>query len=341
MWRESREIWPEVVAPDLRRALYAKHKGDLEVSEQHFRRALQLLLPLPTDALRGDPHLKVTGVAIALADLLESQGKTKEAYDTYADGFEYLRRVQLNSPLSGPETLRLISIAYKLGELAGQLKLTEDEEKWLVVAVEQILKDAGRSAGKHGSLQQASSTMDTQSSGSPEGLAGIDLPGWASAVDIAAPLEALAEFYEQRGQTEYALPLYLHSASVLVPPKSEKQTSPEDQCRGANMMLKISELILRGPESKHTLHSAEAWAQKGLAVVQEARSKSWGTVPICEEMLVAAYHGAGLLRELSGDGDGARKLYSAAIVQGKSLSLHMTQEVEMLHERILALRPQK
>ena len=67
---------------------------------------------------------------------------------------------------------------------------------------------------------------------------------------------------------------------------------------GANMMLKISELILRGPESKHTLHSAEAWAQKGLAVVQEARSKSWGTVPICEEMLVAAYHGAGLLREV-------------------------------------------
>ncbi len=42
MWRESREIWPGAVAPDLRRALYAKQKGDLEVSEQHFRRSVLL-----------------------------------------------------------------------------------------------------------------------------------------------------------------------------------------------------------------------------------------------------------------------------------------------------------
>lgn len=190
-----------------------------------------------------------------MADLLETQGKTRAAYDTYADGYEYLRRAQSNSSLSGPETLRLISIAYKLGELAGELKLAEDEEKWLVAAVEQILKNAGRSAGKQGSPQQASSTTNTLGPDPPEGLAGIDLPGWATAVDIAAPLEALAEFYEQKGQTEYnctslvmrffvilttshryALPLYLHSASVLVPPKSEKQTSPENQCRGVHLL---------------------------------------------------------------------------------------------------------
>lgn len=40
VWRESREIWPEAVAPDLRHALYAKQKGDLDVSEQHFRRSV-------------------------------------------------------------------------------------------------------------------------------------------------------------------------------------------------------------------------------------------------------------------------------------------------------------
>ncbi|KAJ8503470.1 hypothetical protein ONZ45_g10824 [Pleurotus djamor] len=284
--------------------------------------------------MRGDPHLKITGVAISLADLLETQGKSDVAYDIYSDAVTYLRRVGASTPLTGLESLRLISLSYKLGQLALVLKLPEsDEERWLTAAVEEALKASKLPTNP-------ASGEETGPNGSQTFGGVIELPEWATTTDIAVPLEALGEFYARQGKIDHALPLYLHSTSILIPPKSAKRTTPpEEKCRGANMMLQISDLILRGSLNEDALHQAGAWAQKGLDVVKDARASSWRSVPACDEMLVAAYHGVAYMKELSGDVVGARRLYQLAVKQANALGL--AEESETITKHLVTLKTQK
>lgn len=99
--------------------------------------------------------------------------------------------------MTGPEKMRAVALAYKLGELCEVLeKPKEEEEKWLTFAVETVLKNV---------LEVPALEATRTSHGEGDNhviIAELGLPDWVSTVDIAAPFEALGTFYSRAGKLE-------------------------------------------------------------------------------------------------------------------------------------------
>ncbi|KAJ3715252.1 hypothetical protein DFJ43DRAFT_1102677 [Lentinula guzmanii] len=308
-------MWPPEVRSDLRNAVRAKHKGDLESSEQHFHRAWNTIQTLPIDLLGSQPYLKLTGMAVALADVLELSNKKQNAYDVYVHALKLLQQDQVKATLTGPERLRAVAISSKLGELAKELKRSKtEEEKWLVWAVEELLRIV-----KGPSKDDSSEDVDYRHQGSFN-LPMLALPSWISKTDIGAPLEALGSFYAGSGRLDFAMPLYLQAISLLIPPAPKKST-PEDRCRGAQLMGNLSEMIMRGAPTPETLHQAEAWASQALAVTKKARADASKPIVQCEEVYAAALFNVATFRDMAGDKKVARSLYRDGLEHARSIGM--------------------
>ena len=111
-------MWPQEVRGDLRAGIKAKNQGDLDLSERYLRRyvsrcvsrytvqihlmyaprdlfrAWQTAQTLPISALSSEPYLKLSGIAIALAEVLEASNRPSEAYETYSTALAQLRASQ-------------------------------------------------------------------------------------------------------------------------------------------------------------------------------------------------------------------------------------------------------
>jgi hypothetical protein len=214
-------MWPPHLRQNLRRGLYAKRKGDLGTALSYLSRSAAFSVVIflrntyvrawedakstPLDDLGADPLLKLTGIAITFAGLLEDAGLQEQAYQTYEDGLLWmvfrspktleprqdLSTDLLKTRLSTPESrIRALSIAYKLGELANALqKPSAEEEKWLTLSVEALLAIMQETPGRH-------------TIGIREALEELELPSWATLHDFAAPFEALGSFYSRTGKPE-------------------------------------------------------------------------------------------------------------------------------------------
>jgi len=141
--------------------------------------------------------MKISGVAIALADVYESQGDFQRAYEVYADSFALLQTAKAENKLNGTERLRAVGIAARLGTMAQQLqKPPQEEERWLSWGAEEVLR-----------LVKEESIMDAPIEGPSDDthvtLADLQLPEWVSVTDLGAPLEQLAGFYARNGKLEY------------------------------------------------------------------------------------------------------------------------------------------
>ncbi|KAG7090179.1 hypothetical protein E1B28_011786 [Marasmius oreades] len=304
---ETLTIWPPEVRADLRDALTAKMKGDLHLSERYFHRAWKTIQTLPISSLGTQPYLKLTGVAVSLADVLEVANKPERAYDVCAEALGILQREDVMGTLKGPERLRGVALASKLGELAEQLgKPREEEEKWKVWAVEEILRVVKAEA------TEEKKTLD---------LPMMPLPKWITKADVGAPLQQLGAFYARTGKLEYAMPLYLQAISLLIPP-APKQSSPEDRCRGAQLMGDLSELLMRGKPTPERIHQAEAWATQALAVLQKTRGElNRKEIRICEAAYAAALFNVAAFKEMANDTQTARKLYKEGLEQSRAISM--------------------
>ena len=105
------------------------------------RRALQTAQALPLSAFSVEPHLKLSGIAIALAEVLESSNRPSEAYETYSAALAQLRASQATGKLSGKERMRAVALAHKLGEMAEVYQRgAEEAEGFLTFAVEEVLR---------------------------------------------------------------------------------------------------------------------------------------------------------------------------------------------------------
>src|ERR1700683_1273586 len=112
--------------------------------------------------LNPSPYLKLSGIAITLASVLETDNRPRAAWDVYVRALSLPQPSISPSPssqndvpastkplqppqederqLTPQETLRQVSIAHKLGEMAEMYNFGEDEEeKWLTWAVERLL----------------------------------------------------------------------------------------------------------------------------------------------------------------------------------------------------------
>ncbi len=191
-------------------------------------RAWQTTKTLPIESFRSQPYLKTSGIAILLAEVLENtdgDDKKLEAYDVYVEALKQLQDANIPT-LSGPEKMRAVALAYKLGELGGALeKPKEAQEKWLTFGVETVLKYvlevprvvAAATAGTEASASASAPVAvpaaappvaePVQTTPSEEAdnmliIGELGLPDWVSTVDVAAPLEALGTFYSRAGKLE-------------------------------------------------------------------------------------------------------------------------------------------
>lgn len=224
-------------------------------------RALETAQTLPIEVFGSEPHLKLSGIAIALAGVLEDNNKPRESYELYARALDELRKTQ---GLSGKERLRAVAVAYKLGEMADTYQQPSvEEERWLVYAVEEllrVLKDE-----HHASRLRIGAVADVDNDKEHQlVVSDLELPKWVELTDVVAPLQALGAFYNRAGKQEYviclfvtglfflslaknkvdasnpryAVPLYLSALNFLMPSGS-KQTSAENRCRGAFLFSRI------------------------------------------------------------------------------------------------------
>ncbi|KAF8149961.1 hypothetical protein B0H34DRAFT_802091 [Crassisporium funariophilum] len=332
-------MWPQEVRKDLRDGLKYRNRGEFLTSAQYLARAWETTKSLSLDTFKPHPLLKTTGVAIVLAGVLEEDHKLEHAYRIYEEALWQLRTANLAVPssssadatnttpsrpdlgpetlkhLSGPEKMRSVALAYKLGELASTLhKPREEEEKWLVWAVQAIVTSVLEPVA-------AVEVVDGENHAVVLMAEELKLPRWVTKHDIAAPFEALGGFYAKVGNVNYALPLYLQAVTILIPPAPAK-SAPEDRCRGAQLMGNIAELILHNGLSPEAVLQAESWAQKGLDVVTSARQFSTSNKhDVCEVAYAVLLYNVAMLRELSGDRGRARDLFMDSLDQSKSIGL--------------------
>ncbi|CAE6408119.1 unnamed protein product [Rhizoctonia solani] len=319
--------WPKELRGDLRSAVKAEMQGDYKVSEAYFRRALEKAQALTPEQLGGQYHLKVSGIAIALASVLEKQKDFIGANEVYARAFADILRVPpppASAPvLSGAERMRSISLSMKLGEIAARFGQIEEEERYLVFGAEEILRMMKEVSGALPSLEGDNAN---QGSGPQQDLV---LPSWVSHTDAGSVLERLAEFYSRTGRPDYAIPLYLQALSILLPPSKSQLRAPTitDRCRGALLMNNLAELFASPSASrKANIEQATAWAKKGLAVAQKARgeitpnlSKTSADDPLmtCESVLAVLMYNLGMLSEQKNDVAGAKVLFKQALDRSK------------------------
>ncbi|KAL6302750.1 hypothetical protein BKA93DRAFT_387690 [Sparassis latifolia] len=223
-------MWPEEVRADLRAGVKAKRQDNLSLSEKFFQRAWDTAQTLSLSHFGTSPYLKLSGIAIALAEVLEAHERPQPAWDVYVDAIEQFTRLRKQGvPLSGPERMRAVAIASKLGEMAETYQLPlEDEEQWLSWAVSELMKILKEAQPERGVDVGGDEPADV-----PLMLAELEMPPWVNKTTLGAPLEALGNFYARRGKVEYAVPLYLQAINLLVPPSGSNKTSTtEEKCRG-------------------------------------------------------------------------------------------------------------
>ena len=159
--------------------------------------ALETAHTLPLELFGNDPYLKLSGIAIALAGVLEDNNKPREAYETYGAALAEVRDAQ---GTSGKERLRAVAIAHKLGEMAETYQQpAEEEERWLVYAVEELLRTL---RDENVNTQLAVPTHDDADKEHEAVIAELELPKWVQKTDVSAPLQALGAFYNRTGKQE-------------------------------------------------------------------------------------------------------------------------------------------
>ncbi|KAF4586911.1 hypothetical protein EYR40_010928 [Pleurotus pulmonarius] len=130
-------IWPDDVREDIADFLAYLVEHDLDQAELALQSAIFAMLHRPTTELGSNPHLKVTGLIILYARILENNDKGALAYKAYNTAWEYLREVKKRGPLTEPELIRMMAIAAKLGVLSSDAKV---EMKWMSWAVDECRK---------------------------------------------------------------------------------------------------------------------------------------------------------------------------------------------------------
>ncbi|KAL1949009.1 hypothetical protein VTO73DRAFT_10815 [Trametes versicolor] len=312
-------MWPPEVRGDLRAGIKAKHQGDLDLSVRYLHRAWQTAQSLPISAFATEPHLKLSGVAVALAEALEGSNRPQEAYDIYSAALLQLRAAK---DLTGRERMRAVAIAHKLGEMAEIYQQgPEEAEPWLTFAVEETLRV----------VKDESNAKKGRGAGEPEGevgsmLAELDLPQWVQKTDVVAPLEALGRFYAREGKNEYAATLYLQAIGMLMQPATgEKNASVEDRCRGAQLMNNMSDLMVRGPPPTN-LKFAESWARQAQGVIEKTRTlpgaqQDVENMALCEQTLAAVLYNLGALLEMDGRYDAAKQSFQESLEQSKRIGM--------------------
>ncbi|KEI40732.1 uncharacterized protein L969DRAFT_350997 [Mixia osmundae IAM 14324] len=327
-------VWPKEIRGDLRSALRCKERGEQRKAEQFFQRALTNAEALlySGNAELGAPlsaQLKVSGIAIALAALLEEQAKLEPALEIYEHAFEQVRNFSSATNEVGSElSMRGIALAQKIGEISQRLG-GEDHmmraEKMLSWSLEEMLRasaaDQQRQSKGSGALNE---TPDETSIMASE----LVLPGWITQANLGASMENLGALYASKGQAEYALQLYIQALGIIMKsPDPAKRTPPpiQDRCHGATIMNNISSTIVAS-SADDRIKSASSWANKALEIARHTETASVDAqreaeAGECKGVIAVALYNLGMISELDGNTQNAIKLFREAREQARLIKL--------------------
>ncbi|EIN08304.1 hypothetical protein PUNSTDRAFT_113863 [Punctularia strigosozonata HHB-11173 SS5] len=361
--------WPAEIKADLRAGVKAKRNGDWILSRGFLTRAWDNARTLPRSSFEPDTYLKISGIAITLAEVLENNLQPDAAYEVYRSALELYTGSDHGEPSGSSsksttvlkDRMRTVALASKLGTLAQALhKPIEDEEKWLTYAVNELLKTLtivkqNPSASLWETLRGQSSKNTQPKDGTELVLSELDLPAWVTKTDVSAPLEALGTFYAQHDKIDYAYPLYLHAAALLTGPVARSPStgrivgatsvsSVPDLCRGAQLLANIADLTIKYDKGRanpaamahavDTTIDAIKLMQQGIAEATSITGKvDYDACDACETGLVAAVYNMGALAEMNGQPDQARKNFESALKQAQRMGMS-----EGVREATLALR---
>lgn len=171
-------------------------------------------MELPPSTFAPNSYLKLSGIAITLAAVLEDDGRAREAWDVYVDALTISLEhapapASTTTSPSAPERLevmRQIAIAHKLGEMAEAYQFGDaEEEKWRTYAVEKYMGLLVRSqTGQPEPKTKPDDQNKNKVSNTRQLLADLQLPGWAAneKLAVSGPIAGLAAFYARRGEIE-------------------------------------------------------------------------------------------------------------------------------------------
>lgn len=154
-WWYALQIWPQSVRDPLKKALKARNKGDYETSNQFFNEALQACFALYPGDLDPDPLLKVSGIYITQATMLEEAGYPLRAYVQLYKALRLFGPRPLaavppptggwagNHALSPAEIHRAIGLAQKLGSLAAGFGAMQNPPAYPAQALKEVDESVG------------------------------------------------------------------------------------------------------------------------------------------------------------------------------------------------------
>ncbi|KAF7977333.1 hypothetical protein HWV62_4115 [Athelia sp. TMB] len=325
-------LWPKEIKGDLRAGLKARNQGDLGLSERYLRRAYTTALGLPASTFEPNAYIKLTGIAITLAGVLEDDGRAREAWDVYVGALSppltnlMSSNIPSGSSASGSSTAdiaRQMAISHKLGEMAEAYQFGDaEEEKWRTYALEKSLD-----------LQRLRATAP------PEGvyeqlktlLSDLHLPNWTSDArgQHAAPAASLAAYYARHNNLEYAMPLYLKTLELLMPAPPQPPAQFAQRCRAAQVMNNISALIMSQPPTPAFRAQAEAWARKSVEVGSQEllanpnpkTDEDKEAFLECGTTMTVALFNLASLREMANEREEAKELFEKSLQQAKQIGM--------------------
>lgn len=174
--------------------------------------AYQTASALPLLVLGSDPYLKLSGIAAVLAEVTperrakevlrsvwdKGNASTSTSSASQAPGNNDNNNDWAAYTLTNEERLRRVAVACKLAELCTN-EDEQEEEEWLVWAVEEVLRLAGvqtQNGDAAGFTARSEGTLTSVV------LAELELPSWMRRVDLGAPLSALGSVYARKGNVE-------------------------------------------------------------------------------------------------------------------------------------------
>ncbi|QRW04778.1 TPR-2 domain protein [Ceratobasidium sp. AG-Ba] len=191
--------------------------------------------------------------------------------------------------------MRAVGLSMKLAELASRFGQKEDEERYLVFGVEEVLR----------MVKEESESAPTPSSQISE----LQEPKQELSLPTATQYHSISKQYHP-------------PTSIQIDKPSSKYHRPMSRCNADEQSCRI--FATPTSSKKANLEQATAWAKKGLAVAQKARSEIKPNADkkapddptsICESVLAVLVYNLGMLSEKKDDIKGAQAFFKQALQQ--------------------------
>ncbi|GAO49845.1 hypothetical protein SAICODRAFT_196884 [Saitoella complicata NRRL Y-17804] len=299
--------FPAPIAEQLRKAIYwHKHGDDIPKALEHYRKALRMIDELAEGEEGEGAGMDkgsdaVTGVKIQIAGVYEEIERPERALQIYTTVLYELQKAiaELPSkPLGEKETpadreadrlrmqKRAVSVALKTGQIRADMSDDDEAEKILTWAVQ---------------------TMLTETNKNPT-------PGiWMTTEEMGGTLESLAHFYLERGKAALATPLFVAAYNM-----SEKEPTCHSVVLMNSISGSISELPAKSPKSiALRSRDARAWSTNAIDLAQRLDPNSLD--PECAEGCAVAAFNLGMIAEMEGGLEGARKWFRESLRRSREV----------------------